>query len=149
MFDLSATTYIWIKALHIISVIAWMAAMLYLPRLFVYHAGVEPGSPSSEILKVMEKRLLHFILNPAATAAILFGTMLLAELGPDVWSSGWLSVKMVAIAGLMFAHALMIMWGRAFSQDKNEHTPKFYRYMNEAPTVLMVVIVIMVVVKPI
>ena len=149
MISLSATTYVWIKALHIISVIAWMAGLLYLPRLFVYHAESEPGSPSSETLKVMERRLLHFILNPAAAAAILFGSILLAELSPDAWSSGWLSVKMLAIAGLMFAHTLMIMWWRAFSRDENEHTPKFYRYMNEAPTVLMIVIVIMVVVKPI
>ncbi len=148
MFDLSATAYVWIKALHIIGVISWMAAMLYLPRLFVYHADVEPGSQLSETLKVMERRLLHFILNPAATVAILFGTVLLAELDSDVWSSGWLSVKMVAIAGLMFAHTLMIMWWRAFSRDENEHTPKFFRYMNEAPTVLMIVIVIAVVVKP-
>lgn len=148
MFGLSATAYAWIKALHIIGVISWMAAMLYLPRLFVYHAGAEPGSQVSEALKVMEKRLLHFIMNPAATVAILFGSFLLAELDPDVWSSGWLPVKMIAVAGLMFVHILMILWWRAFSRDENQHTPTFFRYINEVPTVLMIVIVIMAVVKP-
>jgi len=148
MIELSAGTYLWMKAFHIIGVIAWMAALLYLPRLFVYHAGVEPGSESSETLKVMEKRLLHYIMNPAATIATVFGGILLADLSAEALSSGWVHVKMAAVAGLLLAHALMIFWWRRFAQDENEHTPKFYRLMNEMPTVLMIIIVIAAVVKP-
>lgn len=146
MLDVSATMFLWIKALHIISVIAWMAGLLYLPRLFVYHADCTPGSEQSETFKVMERRLLRAIMNPAMIASFVFGGLLLAILND--WSSGWIYVKLVCVLGLAGLHGSMSKWRREFAEDRNERSAKFYRMMNEAPTVLMIIIVIMAVVKP-
>ena len=99
MIELSATAYPWIKALHIIAVVAWMAGMLYLPRLFVYHCEAEPGSDQSETFKVMERRLLRAIVNPAMIAALVFGGILLANLDADQWRDGWLHAKLALVAG--------------------------------------------------
>jgi len=143
MFD--GTTYLWLKALHIIAVIAWMAGLLYLPRLFVYHAEAEPGSALSETLKIMERRLLRAIMNPAMLVALIAGGFLLTY---QDFSSGWLHVKLVCIAGLMVMHMLMGKWRKDFEADRNTRSHKFYRFANEAPTVLMIVIVVMAVVKP-
>jgi putative membrane protein len=143
MFD--GTTYLWLKALHIIAVIAWMAGLLYLPRLFVYHAEAEPGSALSETLKIMERRLLRAIMNPAMLVALIAGGLLLTY---QDFSSGWLHVKLVCIAGLMVMHMLMGKWRKDFEADRNTRSHKFYRFANEAPTVLMIVIVVMAVVKP-
>jgi putative membrane protein len=140
--------YPWLKALHIISVIAWMAGMLYLPRLFVYHCDAAPGSELSETLKVMERRLLRAIINPAMIAAFVFGIWLLTVPGIADWSSGWLYVKLAAAVALSGLHGFLSRWRKDFEADRNTRPATFYRIMNEAPTVLMIVIVVMVIVRP-
>jgi len=143
--------YEWIKALHIIAVIAWMAGMLYLPRLFVYHCAAEPGSVQSETFKVMERRLLRAIINPAMIATWVFG-LWLAWLGPDSrygwFASGWLWAKIILVLALSAVHGLLARWRKDFAQDRNRHSEKFYRIINEVPTVLMILIVLLVVLKP-
>jgi len=138
----------WVKAFHVISVIAWMAGMLYLPRLFVYHCEAEPGSQLSETLKVMERRLLRAIINPAMIVAILLGGVMLATPGIVDWSSAWIWLKLLAVVGLSVMHHLFVRWRKDFAADRNKHSQKVYRLANEVPTVLMVIIVIMVIVKP-
>ena len=146
MLEVLADLYLWIKALHIISVIAWMAGLLYLPRLFVYHADCETHSPQSETFKIMERRLLRAIMTPAMIASFVFGGLLLVILND--WSAGWLYVKLICVFGLAGLHGSMSKWRREFAEDRNTRPAKFYRIMNEAPTVLMIVLVIMTVVKP-
>ncbi len=148
MVDLLGTAFLWIKALHIIGVIAWMAGLLYLPRLFVYHAAVEPGSAQSETFKVMERRLLRAIMNPALAVSLVTGGLLIANLGGESWSSGWLHAKLVCVLGLFAMHGLMARWRRDFAADRNERSQKFYRVANEVPTVLMIGIVVFAVVRP-
>jgi putative membrane protein len=148
MLDWLTEAYPWIKALHVISVIAWMAGMLYLPRLFVYHAEAEVGSAQSETFKVMERRLLRAIINPAMIAAFVLGGLLLATPGVIDWQSGWIWVKLAAVLVLSGFHGYLARWRRYFANDDNRHGTKFYRAMNEVPTVLMVLIVIMVIVRP-
>lgn len=143
-----AAAYPWIKALHIISVMAWMAGMLYLPRLFVYHADAVPGSVQSETFKVMERRLLRAIINPAMIASFVFGIMLAATPGLVDWSEGWIWVKLAAVIGLSAAHGYFSRWRREFAEDRNRRPAGFYRKVNEIPTVLLIVIVVMVAVKP-
>jgi putative membrane protein len=138
--------YDWIKAGHIISVIAWMAGMLYLPRLYVYHAGAKPGSELSETFKVMERRLLRAIINPAMIATWVFG-LLLAYFGHH-WMEGWFHAKVGLLILMQIVHALYAKWRKAFERDENKHDAKFYRFMNEVPTVLLILIVIVAVVKP-
>jgi putative membrane protein len=143
--------YEWIKAFHIIAVIAWMAGMLYLPRLFVYHCAAETGSVQSETFKVMERRLLRAIINPAMVATWVFG-LWLAWFGPDSrygwFASGWLWAKIILVLGLSAVHGLLARWRKDFAQDRNRHSQKFYRIINEVPTVLMILIVLLVVLKP-
>lgn len=138
--------YAWVKALHVIAVIAWMAGMLYLPRLYVYHAKAAKGSELSETLKVMERRLLRAIINPAMIAAWALG-LTLAYLG-NHWMEGWFHAKLLLLLGMQLIHAAYARWRRAFAKDANAHAEKFYRVMNEVPTVLMIGIVILVIVKP-
>ncbi len=138
----------WILALHVISVIVWMAGMLYLPRLYVYHCGVEVGSPESELFKVMERRLIRAITNPAMVAAVVFGVLLLLTPGVVDWGSGWIWVKLVAAVAMTGLHGAYSRWRRDFAEDRNTRPAKFYRYWNEVPTVLMILIVIMVIVRP-
>jgi protoporphyrinogen IX oxidase len=140
--------YPWIKALHIISVIAWMAGLLYLPRLFVYHCAAEPGSAQSETFKTMERRLLRAIMNPAMIAAYIFGILLLLTPGIVDWSAAWIYLKLALVAVLTFYHHLLGRWRKAFSAEANRRPARFYRLMNEVPTVIMIGIVILVVVKP-
>jgi putative membrane protein len=140
--------YLWIKALHVISVIAWMAGLLYLPRLFVYHTQKEPGSDASETFKIMERRLLRAIMNPAMVASFVFGGLLLWDLGADALTMGWLHAKLACLAGLVVMHGLMARWRKEFAEDRNRHSERFYRVMNEVPTLLMIAIVILAVVKP-
>jgi putative membrane protein len=143
--------YEWIKAFHIIAVIAWMAGMLYLPRLFVYHCAAEPGSVQSETFKAMERRLLRAIINPAMIATWVFG-LWLAWLGPDSrygwFASGWLWAKIILVLALSAVHGLLARWRKDFALDRNRHSQKFYRIINEVPTVLMILIVVLVVLKP-
>ncbi len=140
--------YLWIKALHAVSVIAWMSGLLYLPRLFVYHADVAVGSAQSETFKVMERRLLRAIMNPAMIAAFVFGGLMLWELSPGVWSEGWLHLKLTAVAIMTFLHHVFGRWRTAFAEDRNIRSARTFRIANEAPTLLMIVIVLAVIVKP-
>jgi protoporphyrinogen IX oxidase len=143
-----ADIYPWVKALHIISVIAWMAGLLYLPRLFVYHCEAVPGSAQSETFKVMERRLLQGIMNPAMGATYVFGIALVLIPGLVDWASGWLHVKLTLVVALTIYHHALARWRKRFAADSNRRPAGFYRAMNEVPTVMMIVIVIMVVVKP-
>jgi putative membrane protein len=138
--------YDWLKALHVIAVIAWMAGMLYLPRLFVYHCEAEPGSKQSETFKIMERRLLKAIINPAMIATWLLGLGLTWERGWPV--SYWLQIKIALVLVLSGIHGLLGRWVRDFAADRNRNSQKFYRIINEIPTILMIVIVILAVVKP-
>ena len=140
--------YLWLRALHIIAIIAWMAGLLYLPRLFVYHCQQAPGSPASETFKMMERRLLRFIMIPAMVASYVFGIWLIWELGEAAWSAGWLHAKIALVLLLTALHGMMAKWRRDFAMDRNRHSERFYRIINEAPTLLMIGIVILAVVKP-
>ncbi|MEA2977229.1 MAG: protoporphyrinogen oxidase [Alphaproteobacteria bacterium] len=138
--------YRYLLAFHIIAVIAWMAGMLYLPRLFVYHCAAEPGSQQSETFKVMERRLLRIIINPAMIATWVLGLWLAWAGG---WfASGWVHAKLVLVLLLSGVHGLFARCVKDFAADNNRHTPKFYRLANEIPTLLMILIVILAVVKP-
>ncbi len=148
MGDFLISAYPWIKSLHIISVMAWMAGMLYLPRLFVYHADAEPGSDKSETFKVMERRLLRAIMNPAMFATFIFGGLMLGTPGLIVWGSGWIWVKLAAVLGLTVVHHIFGSWRKKFAADANTRPARFYRMYNEVPTVFLFVIVVMVVVRP-
>ena len=143
-----AYLYPWTKALHIISLIAWMAGMLYLPRLFVYHCSVAPGSEASELFKVMERRLYKLIMTPAMLATFAFGIILALTPGLVDWHEGWFYVKLAAVLGMGGVHGAMNKWRKAFLADRNTKPQKFYRIANEVPTVLMLVAVVMVVVQP-
>jgi putative membrane protein len=138
--------YEWIKALHVIAVISWMAGMLYLPRLFVYHCEAEIGSKQSETFKVMERRLLKAILNPAMIVTWVLG-LYLAWSG-HWFSAGWLHVKLFLVIVMSGVHGFFSRSVRDFAADRNIRSQKFYRIINEVPTVLMIAIVILVVVKP-
>lgn len=148
MTDFLLSHYDWLKAFHVISVISWMAGMLYLPRLYVYHADADKGSELSETLKIMERKLLRIIINPAMAFSWLFGlTMIFAD--PAILSSGgWLHVKLTAVLLLQVFHAFLSRWRKVFLKDQNRHSAAFYRKINEIPTLLMILIVIMVIVKP-
>jgi putative membrane protein len=146
--DALAPFYLWIKAFHIISMVAWMAGMFYLPRLFVYHCEVARGSLESERFKVMEYRLMNQIINPAMMATFLFGILLILTPGVIDWSWGWWHVKLTAVLLLGGFHGAMSKWRRMFLEDRNTKPQRFYRIANEVPTVLLVIIVIMVIVRP-
>src|SRR6185312_12956623 len=144
---LLAGFYLWIKALHVIAVIAWMAGILYLPRLFVYHAQAAVGSPSSETFKVMEAKLYGIIMTPAMIVAWVCGLSMIA-MNPALLNSGWLPVKLVFVFGLTVIHFLMNGWRQDFARDANRRSQKFFRIANEVPTLAMMVIVVMVIVRP-
>jgi putative membrane protein len=138
--------YLWLKALHVVAIIAWMAGMLYLPRLFVYHAETEKGSVRSETFKIMERRLLKAIINPAMIAAWVLGLYLAIEGG--WWRSGWMQAKFALVVALSGVHGLYSRWLKDFAADRNTRPARFYRMWNEVPTLLMIGIVILVIVKP-
>jgi putative membrane protein len=138
--------YLWLKAFHVIAIIAWMAGMLYLPRLFVYHADTEKGSVRSETFKIMERRLLKAIINPAMIATWLIGLYLVWEGG--WWRSGWLHAKLALVLAMSAVHGLYVRWLKDFAADRNTRPARFYRLWNEVPTLLMIAIVILVIVKP-
>ena len=141
-------TYLWVKAFHIISMVAWMAGMLYLPRLYVYHSQVGRKSAESEMLKVMERRLLRAIINPAMIATIVFGGWLVWLQSPGIWSAGWIHLKLLLVLALLALHMLFARWRRAFANDANPHSTRFYRIVNEIPTAILILVVILAVVKP-
>ncbi len=138
----------YIKAFHIIAIIAWMAGLLYLPRLFVYHAQSKTGSEQSETFKVMERRLLRYITTPAMLASWVLG-LALAFSGVIDWSKdGWFHAKLFLVLVLSAYHGLLAKWTKDFALDRNTRLPRFYRIANEVPTLLMILIVILVVVRP-
>ena len=138
--------YPWLKALHIIAVISWMAGMLYLPRLFVYHAAAEPGSEQSETFKVMERRLLKFIMLPAMIVTWLVGIVLVLQ--GQFFGAAWFQIKFALVLAMTILHGMFTQWVREFAFDRNRRTHKFYRIVNEIPTILMILIVVLVAVKP-
>ena len=146
--DALVYVYPWLKSLHVISVIAWMAGMLYLPRLFVYHCDVTPGTAESARFKLMERRLLKFIINPAMIATWCFGLLLVLTPGTMSWSDGWWQVKFTCVILLSGFHGALSAWRRKFRDDANRKPARFYRMMNEVPTLLMIIIVIMVIARP-
>lgn len=139
-------TYEWVKALHVISVIAWMAGLLYLPRLFVYHCEATIGGEHSETLKVMERRLLKAIMNPAMIASWGFG--LWAAVLIEAWTQPWFHAKMLLLVILSASHMAMGAWRKKFERDENTKSQKFFRIVNEVPTLIMIAVVILVIVKP-
>jgi putative membrane protein len=144
---MSAVLVLWIKAFHVIAVIAWMAGLLYLPRLFVYHADAPAGSERSEMLKIMERKLLRMIMNPAMIAAFLFGGALVHATG-GLGTGYWLHVKIALVLLLAGVHMMMGAWRKAFEEDRNTRPANFFRAINEVPTVLMIGIVVLVIVRP-
>ena len=147
--DFLSAVYPWTKALHVISVISWMAGIFYLPRLFVYHAerAASPGE-LSETYKIMERKLLKLIMNPASIATWLFGLMLVFTPGVIDWSEGWVHVKALLVIGMTAYHHVLVRWWKAFDEDRNARSGRYYRIANEVPTVLMIGIVVMVIVRP-
>ena len=144
-------SYAWIKALHIIAVIAWMAGMLYLPRLFVYHCAAEKGSVQSETFKLMERRLLRGIINPAMIATWLLGLWLawhVADSRSALVLPGWLWAKIALVLALSAVHGFFAAWVKVFGADQNRRSARFFRIINEVPTVIMITIVLLVVLKP-
>jgi putative membrane protein len=147
--DLLISVYAWVKALHLFAVIAWMAGLFYLPRLFVYHAerGNSPG-PLNETFKVMERKLLKLIINPASIAVWVFGLMLAFTPGIIDWSEPWVHVKAALVIAMTAYHHLLVRWWKAFAEDRNERRGRFYRIANEVPTLLLLGILVMVFVRP-
>ncbi len=141
-----SSAYPWIKSIHIIAVISWMAGLLYLPRLFVNHVTATPDA--AEMLARMEERLLRIIMRPASAAALIFGGLLLATPGVVDWSQGWIHVKLLCVVGLFIMHGLMERWRGEFARGQNKRPARFFRMINEVPTLLMIIIVLMVVAKP-
>jgi protoporphyrinogen IX oxidase len=141
--------YLYVKAFHIIAVIAWMAGMFYLPRLYVYHADAKPGSELSETFKVMEHRLLRIIINPAMIATWILGLWLAFGFGViDFRTAGWLHAKLTLVILLTIFHIMLSRWRKDFAADRNTRSARFYRIVNEVPTIILIFIVILVVVKP-
>jgi len=138
--------YLWMKAFHILALIAWMAAILYLPRLFVYHADAAVGSEASETFKVMERRLLKAIMTPAMIATWIFGIWLAYEGG--FFKAHWLHAKLGLVLLMSAVHGMLAKWTKDFAQDRNTRSARFYRMINEVPTVLLIIIVWLVVLKP-
>ena len=137
---------LWLKAFHIMAVVAWFAGLFYLPRLFVYHADAKPGSELSETLKVMEHRLLTAIMTPAMAPVWILGLTLAYWEG--VFSEGWLHAKLALVFLLSGFQGALSRWTRDFAADRNTRSAKFYRVANEVPTVFLIAIVLLVVLKP-
>jgi putative membrane protein len=143
-----AGAYPWIKSAHVVSIVAWMAGLLYLPRLFVYHAAVPVESRRSTIFKIMERRLENAIMTPAMIASWGFGLLLAATPGIVDWHRGWIWAKLLVVVALTAFHGALGRWRRLFAADHNTHAPRFFRIVNELPTLALIAIVILVVVKP-
>lgn len=137
----------WIKAFHIISMTCWMAGMFYLPRLYVYHCGAKIGSEQDKTFQVMERKLLRYIMNPSMILTIILGLMLASIYGLAALGL-WFHLKMLIVTLLVIIHGYLAKWRKDFVAGKNRHTERFYRIMNEAPTVLFIFAVILVVIKP-
>ena len=146
--DALAPLYPWTKALHLIAVFAWMAGLFYLPRLYVYHTAAAPGSESSELFKTMERRLLRAIMNPAMIAAWALGVTLVLTPGAVDWRAGWWHGKAAGFLAMTAVHMHLAAARRGFEADRRDRTGRYWRILNEAPTLLLVLIVVMVIVKP-
>lgn len=146
--DVLVAWYPWVKALHLISDFAWMAGIFYLPRLYVYHTQQPVGSPQSELFKVMERRLLRAIMNPAMVSAWIFGTLLVLTPGVVDWSAGWWHGKLLGLLTITVFHHHLGYARKDFERDERRHSEKYWRAMNELPTLALLLIVIMVIVKP-
>ena len=140
--------YLLFKALHLIAVISWMAGLLYLPRIFVYHSETKNNQETKDTFKIMEKRLFFYIMNPAMILSWIFGLLLLHSIGPESLSSLWLPTKLVLVIILTAYHFFLLSCLRSFDIDENSHSPKFYRIINEVPTILLIIIVFIVIFKP-
>ncbi|TAE82360.1 MAG: protoporphyrinogen oxidase HemJ [Alphaproteobacteria bacterium] len=140
------TLYATLKTLHIIALISWMAGLLYLPRLYVYHAGVAVGSESDAMLQVMERKLLRFIMNPAMIATWVFGLWL--AIAFDFFAFGWMHTKMTLVLLMSGIHGMLAMHRKQFASGNNQRSARYFRWLNEAPTVLMIIIVVLVIYKP-
>ena len=146
--DALASWYPWTKSLHLISVFAWMAGLFYLPRLYVYHSGMPPGSESSELFKVMERRLLRAIMDPAMAASWIFGVLLVLTPGVVDWGAGWWHGKLFGLLGMSAVHGYLAKAQKRFAADAREHPHRHWRIVNEVPTLLLILIVVMVIAKP-
>lgn len=147
MQDFIGQYYLWFKAFHVIAVIAWMAGMLYLPRLFVYHVEAKKGFDLSETLKIMERRLLKFIMSPAMGATWVFGLLMLYG-NPTLLEQPWMHTKLLMVVLMSGVHGMFSKWQKNFEADQNTKSKRFYKLWNEVPTVLMIIIVIMAVAEP-
>jgi len=146
MIDFISHYQLWFKAAHVVGIVSWMAGLLYLPRLFVYHVDQPPESDAAKLFITMEERLLRIIIQPAMVFSLATG-IILATL-PGVWSSGWIHLKLLCVAGMVVYQTLLNHWRVELAQGKCRHTSKFFRIINEIPAVLLIIIVICVIVKP-
>ena len=141
------STYLTFKSLHLIAVISWMAGLLYLPRIFVYHAENETNNDIKSVFKIMEHKLFFYIMTPAMLASWVFGILLIYVQSYETFSF-WLAIKLILAIILTFYHFLLLKWLIDFKKDSNSHSGKFFRYMNEVPTILLIIIIFVVVFKP-
>ena len=146
--NLLTNNYFLIKAFHVISMVAWMAALLYLPRLFIYHTAVKKNSEASEMLKTMEYKLQKFIMNPAMLFTIFFGVLLLKTRGIINWAEKWIYFKLLAVIILLVVHYSLTRYRKTFFMDKNDNSANFYKILNEVPTILLIIIILLVYLKP-
>ena len=146
--NLLINNYSLIKAFHVISIVAWISAILYLPRLFVYHTTVKRNSEASKMLKIMEYRLQKFIMNPAMLFTIIFGFFLLKTNGIINWTEKWIYFKLLGVFLLLVVHNFLGRYRKDFFLDKNKHSGRFYKILNEVPTILLIVIILLVYLKP-
>ena len=144
-------TYLLFKSIHLIAVISWMAGLLYLPRIFVYHSEAITNNKSEDLastFKIMERRLFIYIMNPAMIASWIFGVLLIHTIGTDNLSSLWLEIKLLFVIILTMYHFFLFQCLKKFAEDNNSYSPRFYRIINEIPTVILIVIVFIIVFKP-
>jgi putative membrane protein len=146
--EISPLLYTWIKVVHIVAIISWMVGLLYLPRLFIYHSESAKGSDKSETFKIMERRLLWGIMNPAMLVTLVTGYLMIHFYGLQILVETWLVIKIVCLCFLLVVHMCMVKWRKDFEADINNKSQFFFRVINEVPTVLMITIVVMVVIKP-
>lgn len=141
--------YLWVKALHLIAVISWMAGLLYLPRLYVYHSTATPDSEADTMLRTMERRLLRYIMNPAMIASFIFGIWLIALTGVGApGGDRWIHVKLLLLLAMVATHGMMAKYRKAFARGERPKSEQYFRIFNEVPTVLMILIVLLAVLKP-
>ena len=142
-------TYLLFKAIHLIAVISWMAGLLYLPRIFVYHAETRNNEEKNNTFKIMERRLFFYIMNPAMLVSWIFGLLLLHSIGLGSLNEFWLITKLLLVVSLTLYHLFLLICLKKFSDNQNSYSPKFFRFINEVPTVLLIAIIFIVVFKPI